>query len=147
MATKSVKTLSVNKLIRAGQQRDAIKNEIDRLIATFTLGSDAHEILRAIRFLDQAVEPLQAVVDDPTLIQLAKNLHGDQTYDVSVEYAKFITAITAAVEDIIAMIPLNSGGFVLLYSIANRKLVPRPFTGEQLAPLVTRLNEILIEIE
>lgn len=147
MATKSVKTLPVNKLIRAGQQRDAIKNEVERLIAGFTSGSDTHEILRAIRFLDQVIEPLQAVVDDSTLVQLSKDLHDDQTYAVTVEYAKLINAITTAITDIVAMIPTNSGGFVLLYSITNNKLVPRPFTGAQLAPLVTRLNEILIEIE
>ena len=147
MTAKATKTLSVNKLIRAGQQQEAVKNEINRLTAEFTNGSDASEILRAIRFLDQVTEPFQAVIDDPSLIQLAKDLHNDQAYDASVAYTKIISAISAAVTDIIAMIPTNPGGFVLLYSIVNNNLVPRLFTGAQLTPLVTRLNEILVEIE
>lgn len=147
MATLSTESLKVHKLLRAGQQRLALKNEINRLITTLTAGANSTEVIRALRFLAQVVEPFQSLIDDPDLVQIAKDVHEDQTYDIVSEYGGLITAINLALAEINNTIPKNAGGFVLLYEIdAGFNLTPRNFTGAQLTTVVNNLNNILAAI-
>ncbi len=147
MGLRDTSTLSINILIRGGQQYRAAKREVDRLSALYASGANANDVIGTVRYLKAVLPALQAVTTEPGMAQLAKDAYGDQGYDVVIEMGLLVTAIETAVTDIVGLFP-TQGNFILTHSYnAQNELVPRSFTGAQLAPLIAKLNEISAAVE
>ena len=148
MGLRDTSTLSINVLIRGGQQYKAAKNEVDRLATFFATGATANDVIGSVRYLKSVLPALKAVTTEPGMAQLAKDQYGDQGYDVVADMGLLVTAIETAITDIVALFPTGAGGYLLTHSFdAQNELKPRSFTGAQLAPLVAKLNEISAAVE
>ena len=147
MAVRDTSALPVNILIRGGQQYKAAKKEVDKLAAFFATGATANDVIGAVHYLKSVLPALQAVTTAPGMLEIAQAQYGDTGYDVVTEMGVLVSAIETAVTDIVALFP-TQGNYILTHSYnAQNELVPRAFTGAQLAPLIAKLNEISAAVE
>ena len=149
MALRDTSTLPINVLIRGGQQYRAAKKEVNRLAIAFAeSGGSANQVIGIVRYLKNVRPALIAVVDEPGMLQLARDTYGDQGYDVVVLMGVLLTAIETDIVDIVALFPTGAGDRILSHKYnAQYDLVPDIYTGVQLAPLIAKLNEISAAVD
>jgi len=82
----------------------------------------------------------------PGLDAYAKSVKG-ATYDIAAEWATVKTAMFAARDEILGIIPADVNGFRLILKLTALGLPDwRTFTSTQAAPIVTRIDAITVAI-
>lgn len=124
-----------------------IKARMLERISVFTGGTDANEILAALNELAAGKAAILEHRDVPGLREYAQAQRDDGTYEIVTEYQAFIALIDDAAQAIRAGFPKDGDNFLLIYTLVNDKLQPRPFSSAAVAPLVTKLQAIVDHVQ
>ena len=125
--------------------------QIKRLVvdrsATFTSGATASEVFSLIDNLSALAKRLDQVKQTPGIAAYATIQEDDATYDVVAEFNTMIAAVDAVITDVVAVLPKDSNGWLLVNKInPDGSLVPRNFTGAQLANIRALLDAVAAAI-
>lgn len=135
-------------LDNAERQYKALKVNLISRRAGFLDGGNGREVLSLIAFLKEIQPPIQLVIDTAGINDIAIAKYSDSNYNIVTNLSELLVKIIDTVSEIIALIPTNGGGYMLLMSMnSNDKAEWRTFTGAQLLPVVAKIDAIIAMID
>ncbi len=125
--------------------------QLDRLAvnrsASFATGANSAEILALVDNLSALKAGLQDAAQTPGIEAYATAQEDDATYLVAVEFAAMIAAVDAVIAETVTTLPTDANDWLLIRKInADGSLVPRTFTGAQLASIRSLLDSLAASI-
>jgi hypothetical protein len=124
-----------------------IKLAADRKAAQFGSGGLSNEVLEVLDSLVTARNELDSVEAIPGIVQYARDVENDQSYNVGAEFTSVKNAVQAAIDEIVATYPVSANGYVEEFNIGlDGARVYRLFTAQQLSGVVTALQSISASI-
>ena len=148
MAKLKAATTANAVLDNAERQYKALKANMIARSAEFTTGGTGRDVLSLVSLLQTMIPPLQLAIDTPGVDVAAKAKYTDTNYEVYSNLTALIAKMNTTVTEIVTLIPKNGAGYILLMTLdANNAPKWRAYTGTQLTPVVTKLNEIIAMID
>lgn len=122
-----------------------LKTYLQRRVAEMAAGPvDATVPMGVVAHLRAALDRFEAIKAIPGMSAYAKAQEDDALYDVAGEFAAMTDAIVNARDAIIAALPQDAGGWLLVESYAaDGTIVPRTFTSVQTAGVRTALQAVV----
>ncbi len=127
----------------------SVKRTAQRSATDFTsIGGDSNDIFGLLSSLLNNRERLFDLRDTPGLGAYAQEQESDGTYDVVAEFNAMIALIDATTDALIAAIPKDGSGYLLMETInAEGSRVPRTFTVGNLSGIKDLLVALVAGIE
>jgi len=114
---------------------------------SFAAGATSAEVLAAADNLKSFRDQLNDIRSIAGIAAYAKVQEDNPALDVVAEFIALIAAIDAAITEIVATLPKDVNGWLLVNKInADGSLTPRNFTGAQLAGLITKMDAIVAAV-
>ena len=147
MTFRAASAIPAGEYQKAKLQAVQLKNYALSRSALFNVGANSLEVLATVDNLSAMHDALNGYKDVPGIISYAEIQEDDVTYDVSVEFTTMLASIDTCVTDIVATLPTDVDGYLLLNEILpDGTLVPRDFTPVQLATAKANLDAIAATI-
>jgi len=143
MSFKASNALPAHAYDEAKRVAVQLKNFCDARASNWAAGSNAAQILAAVDNLNAFKTRLETVSVTPGIAAYARDQENDQNYNVVSEFAAMRGALDTAITQIVAAVPKDANGYILMYEIsANGDLIPRTFSGAALVNVIANLSAI-----
>ena len=147
MAFRASNVIPAAQYDRGKQLAVQLKRQAVGRSATFASGATSAEILALVDNLNAFKAGLDTVRQIPGIAVYATEQENDGAYDVATEFLAMIAAVDAVIANVVATLPADGGGWLLINKInADGSLVPRVFTGAQLANIRALLDAVAAAI-
>jgi len=147
MAFRASNALPADQYDRAKKLAFQVKRLAENRSASFATGATGNEILAVADNLGTFRANLNSIRSVPGIAAYAIAQEDDITYDVAAEFGALITAIDAAITEIVITVPTDANDWLLLQKInPDGSLTHRSFTGTQLSGLIATLDVIAASV-
>ncbi len=147
MAFRATNIIPSDQYERAKQLAVQLQRLAQNRSASFASGASALEVLALVDNLNALKVGLNSAKSVPGIAAHATAQEDDPAYDVVAEFNTMIAAADAVVAEVVTTLPTDGNEWLLINKInADGSLIPRNFTGAQLASIRTLLDAIAASI-
>ncbi len=143
MAFRASNVIPADQYINAKRLALSLKNYCQDRASAFASGTNSHEILRVAETLLQLKGQLQSAASTPGMAAYATGQEDDVGYNVVAEFNAMVSAIDAALAEIVTALPKDGNDYLLITKInPDGSLDYRTFSPGALNTLRSLLNSI-----
>jgi len=149
MSFRAQNTIPDKAFTQAKSLAVSVRAQAQQAATDFTsIGADSDRIFGLIRNTIRASEQFNALKATPGIAAFAKIQEDDPTYDIAVEFNAMVAAVDAVSDALIAAIPKDGNGYLLVQTMnAQGDVGPRQFTPAQVNSIVPLLVAVVQAID